>query len=250
MAVWYSWITKTLFVEHSCQVKILVTRMFGIIVGNAHKLVIAFLFVSNHSTWSVEFSAALAREQALVTATPVLRAIRTILEIFAANLNIALGAVGMNPFVSNGEPRLNIPSLLERGLNMHFSPKIWHILLPCDNCDIKNGRKQVKKFSQPWLLLMLLLLFFRVCQVLGGTPVNSWWGCIVEVCRPVLQILTRFQTKKCNFSHPFSDLACRQKLCYHYLGRFPFVRTDLPDNSRSNKNFTFNQNYPSRPVRS
>ena len=59
------------------------------------------------------------------------------------NLKIALG---VNPFVSNGEPRLNVPSLLERGLNMHFSPKIRHILPPCDNCDIKNGRKRVKKF--------------------------------------------------------------------------------------------------------
>ena len=47
------------------------------------------------------------------------------------------------------------------------------------------------------------------------------------MCRPVFQILTRFQTKNCNFharfqtrplkSIPFSDLAFRQKLCYHYL---------------------------------
>ena len=28
---------------------------------------------------------------------------------------------------------------------------------------------------------------------------------LVGVCRPVLQILTLFQTKKCNFPHPFSD---------------------------------------------
>ena len=28
---------------------------------------------------------------------------------------------------------------------------------------------------------------------------------LVGVCRPVLQILTRFQTKKLNFPHPFSD---------------------------------------------
>ena len=35
----------------------------------------------------------------------------------------------------------------------------------------------------------------------GGTPGNSWWG----VCRPVPQILTQFQTKKCNFPHRFSD---------------------------------------------
>ena len=34
--------------------------------------------------------------------------------------------------------------------------------------------------------------------------------------RPVLQILTLFQTKKCYFSHPFSDLAFK-KLCHHYL---------------------------------
>ena len=70
-------------VEHSRQIKVFVSRIFGI-VRNAHKLVRAFLFVSNHSTLSKGFSAALAREQALVTATPVLRAIRTIYEIFVA----------------------------------------------------------------------------------------------------------------------------------------------------------------------
>ena len=36
----------------------------------------------------------------------------------------------------------------------------------------------------------------------GGTPGNSWWGCI--------QMLTLFQTKKCHFSHPFSDLASKK----------------------------------------
>ena len=30
-----------------------------------------------------------------------------------------------------------------------------------------------------------------------------------DMCRPVFQILTLFQTKKCNFSHPFSDLASK-----------------------------------------
>ena len=34
------------------------------------------------------------------------------------------------------------------------------------------------------------------------------------------------------------------------LGRFPFVRTDRPDNSRRNKDFTFNQYYPVRSVKS
>ena len=42
----------------------------------------------------------------------------------------------------------------------------------------------------------------------GGTPGNSWWGCI--------QMLTLFQTKKFHFSDPFSDLASK-KLCRHYL---------------------------------
>ena len=148
MAVWYIWISKTLFAEHSRQVKVFVSRIFGIIVRNSHKLVRAFLFVSNHSTWGTEFSAALVREQVLVTATPVLRTIRTFLEIFVANLKIALG---VNPFVSNGEPRLNIPPLLEQGLNMHFHPK-WDKFWPCDNWDTKNGGKWVKKFGQPWLL--------------------------------------------------------------------------------------------------
>ena len=35
-----------------------------------------------------------------------------------------------------------------------------------------------------------------------------------------------------------------------HLGRFPFVRTDRPDPSRSNENFTFDQNYPTRSVKS
>ena len=30
-----------------------------------------------------------------------------------------------------------------------------------------------------------------------------------DMCRPVFQILTLFQTKKCNFSHPFSDPASK-----------------------------------------
>ena len=32
------------------------------------------------------------------------------------------------------------------------------------------------------------------------------------------------------------------------LGRFRFVRTDRPDQSRRNENFTFHQNYPARSV--
>ena len=37
---------------------------------------------------------------------------------------------------------------------------------------------------------------------------------------------------------------------YIHLEHFPFVRPDRPDNSRHNENFTFNQNYPARSVKS
>ena len=124
MAVWYIWITKTLFVENSRQVKVFESRIFGISVRNARK----FLFLSNHSIWSIRFSAALGRKQALLTATTVLRAVHAILEIFEANLNIALG---VNPFVSSRVSRLNVPSLHERGLNLHWT----HLLALPDICN-------------------------------------------------------------------------------------------------------------------
>ena len=42
----------------------------------------------------------------------------------------------------------------------------------------------------------------------------DWYHCVY---RPVLQFLTLFQTKRCVFLHPFSDLAFRQKICHHHL---------------------------------
>ena len=39
-------------------------------------------------------------------------------------------------------------------------------------------------------------------------------------------------------------------LSYRLLGRFPFVRTDRPGHSLRNEDFTFNQNYPARSVKS
>ena len=56
------------------------------------------------------------------------------------------------------------------------------------------------------------------------------WEFLVGVCRPFLQILTQFQTKKCHCPHPFLDLLftnyqagsyyfpCPILLKYHYLG--------------------------------
>ena len=54
--------------------------------------------------------------------------------------------------------------------------------------------------------------FFRTHVVAREGNVRILGG-----CRPVLRILTLFQTKKCHFSHPFSELVFK-KLCHHYLG--------------------------------
>ena len=37
------------------------------------------------------------------------------------------------------------------------------------------------------------------------TPGGYSWGLLVGVCRRVPLVLILFQTKKCHFSHPFSD---------------------------------------------
>ena len=53
----------------------------------------------------------------------------------------------------------------------------------------------------------------------GSTPENSCWGVPPASSNPD----PNFKPKKCNFQtrplypYPFSDLAFRQKLCYHYL---------------------------------
>ena len=48
---------------------------------------------------------------------------------------------------------------------------------------------------------------------------------------------------------PYPSLKPTSTLTSH-LGRFPFVRTDQPDPSLRNENFTINQNYPARSVKS
>ena len=48
------------------------------------------------------------------------------------------------------------------------------------------------------------------------SPGGTFGFFLVEACRLVLQILTLFQTKKCHYSHPFSDLTSK-KYCHHYL---------------------------------
>ena len=43
-------------------------------------------------------------------------------------------------------------------------------------------------------------------KIPGGGGGAYSWEFFVGVCRQVLQILTLFQTKKCNYPRPFSDL--------------------------------------------
>ena len=63
--------------------------------------------------------------------------------------------------------------------------------------------------------------FYR--SLLHTAPRGGYsWEFLAGVCRPVLQILTLSQTKKCYFRHPFSGQTSKihtrfQKLCYHYL---------------------------------
>ena len=45
-------------------------------------------------------------------------------------------------------------------------------------------------------------MIYTLLLIHGG---GYYWEFLVGVCRPVLQILTLFQTKKCHFPHPFSD---------------------------------------------
>ena len=50
------------------------------------------------------------------------------------------------------------------------------------------------------------LLVTKVWSLLSEPAGGGYsWEFQVGVCRPLLQILTLFQTKKCHFQHPFSD---------------------------------------------
>ena len=50
----------------------------------------------------------------------------------------------------------------------------------------------------------------------GGGGVYSW-KFLVGVCHMVLKILTLFQTKKCHFPHPFSDLVSVGRNNYYVI---------------------------------
>ena len=153
MAVWYIWITKTLFVEHSRQVKVFVSRIFGIIAEDAHKLVIAFLFVSNHSTWSMGFSAVPACVQALYSSYVGALYSHACVESYTYHSWNVCGKFKNRRrresyrFQRRALGRAEIKRFLPK------SDKFSHQVQPCDNCNIKNGGKRVKKVGQPWLTL-------------------------------------------------------------------------------------------------
>ena len=154
MAVGYIWITKTPFVEHSRQVKVFVSRIFGTIAEDAHKLVIAFLFVSNHSTWSMGFSAAPARVQALNSSN--VGAFYSHTRVASYKYISFLNVCGKFKhrrrrksyhFQRRALGRTEIKRFLPK------SDKFSHQVPSRDNCEIKNGGKRMQKFGQPWLLL-------------------------------------------------------------------------------------------------
>ena len=55
------------------------------------------------------------------------------------------------------------------------------------------------------------------------------WEFLVGVCRPVLQILTIFRTKQCNFPGPFSDQTSKIHTCFRTwpLGRNYVISTQI-----------------------
>ena len=70
-------------------------------------------------------------------------------------------------------------------------------------------KNRFHNWKQPLNIGMILLSCF-----LGGRGYS--WELLVGVSRPVLQILTLFQTKKMSIFNPFSDLAFK-KLFHHHL---------------------------------
>ena len=68
------------------------------------------------------------------------------------------------------------------------------------------GEKQMRDCK----LLFVPNSNFPVFRLILSNPGVFSWKFLVGVCRPVLQILTLLRTKKCHFSHTFSDLASKK----------------------------------------
>ena len=127
MAVWYIWITKTLFVEHSRQVKVFVSRIF--FVRNAHKLVSLSVcyceqfFNMKHRIFCCTRKRTGSRGSHTRLCCELY--VHYILEIFVENSKNSRRRESFR-FQRRAEIKRSIP--LERGLNMHFPPKIRQFL--------------------------------------------------------------------------------------------------------------------------
>ena len=62
----------------------------------------------------------------------------------------------------------------------------------------------------------IFLMSLCLTKLPWGTPGNSWCGWVVGES-PDSSNPDPVSDQKCDFPHPFSDLALRQKLCHHYL---------------------------------
>ena len=79
----------------------------------------------------------------------------------------------------------------------------------CDSCACVNLILRRTENLGEWSISLVrekTKLSFTSQLVVTRPPRGGYsWEFLVRVCRPVLQILTIFQTKKCNFPHLFSD---------------------------------------------
>ena len=55
-------------------------------------------------------------------------------------------------------------------------------------------------------------IFSKKSNARGFAPGGYCWEFLMGMCCPVLQILTLFQTTKCHFSQPFSDLDSKKNV--------------------------------------
>ena len=82
------------------------------------------------------------------------------------------------------------------------------LLVKLSHSDVKvtfDSHDALELIWTDWQGLGLLLSRESFCVRRRKMPGRYSWEFLVGVCRPVLQILTLFQTKKCNFPHPFLD---------------------------------------------